>query len=142
MSTRPPILQDQASVTQAQETVTQDQKTLSETTLTAPFAGTVTALNGAVGQTVSGGGNSAVSSGRRRLEHGLGHSAPVGRRRSVGQLGLDRVSGSSAFGLVRVVELVVRLPHPVQHVQPGGGGRLRRGRRHQDRRRPDRHASP
>ena len=52
------ILQDQAAVTQAQATVTQDQKTLSETTLTAPFAGTVTVLNGAVGQTVSGGGPS------------------------------------------------------------------------------------
>ncbi len=56
------ILQDQAAVTQAQATVIQDQKVLSETTLTAPFAGTVTALNGAVGQTVTGSGNSAASS--------------------------------------------------------------------------------
>ena len=56
------VLQAQAQVTTAQETVTQDTKTLSETTLTAPFAGTITALNGAVGQSVTGSGNSPASS--------------------------------------------------------------------------------
>jgi multidrug efflux pump subunit AcrA (membrane-fusion protein) len=56
------ILQDEAQVTQAQATVTADNKTLAETTLTAPFAGTITALNGSLGQTVSGGGSSAASS--------------------------------------------------------------------------------
>lgn len=56
------VLQDQAQITSAEESVTQDQKTLSETTLTAPFAGTVTAINGTVGETVSGGGNSSASS--------------------------------------------------------------------------------
>ena len=55
------VLQDEAQITSADESVTQDEKTLSETTLTAPFAGTVTAVNGAVGQTVSGGGNSAAA---------------------------------------------------------------------------------
>ena len=56
------VLQDQAQITSAEESVTQDEKTLSETTLTAPFAGTVTAVNGTVGETVSGGGNSSASS--------------------------------------------------------------------------------
>jgi multidrug efflux pump subunit AcrA (membrane-fusion protein) len=56
------VLQDEAQVTSAQESMTLDEKTLGETTLTAPFAGTVTAVNGTVGETVSGGGNSSASS--------------------------------------------------------------------------------
>lgn len=56
------VLQDQAAVTQAQEAVTQDQKTLSGTTLTAPFAGTITALNGTVGEAMSAGSAGSGSS--------------------------------------------------------------------------------
>lgn len=53
------ISQDQAQVLQDENTVTADQKALNETTLTAPVSGTVTAVNGTVGETVSGGGTSA-----------------------------------------------------------------------------------
>jgi multidrug efflux pump subunit AcrA (membrane-fusion protein) len=42
--------------------VSEDDKTLSETTLTSPVAGTVTALDGSVGESVSGSGSSASSS--------------------------------------------------------------------------------
>jgi HlyD family secretion protein len=53
------VAQDQAQVLQDQNTVTADQKALNETTLTAPISGTVTAVNDAVGDTVSGGGSSS-----------------------------------------------------------------------------------
>ncbi len=52
------IAQDQAAVTQAQATVTADEKAVAETTLLAPVAGTVTAVNGSVGDTVGGSGSS------------------------------------------------------------------------------------
>ena len=55
------LTQDQTAITNAQQTVTNDEQTLSETKLTAPFSGTVIALNGTVGETVSGGGSSSVS---------------------------------------------------------------------------------
>ena len=95
------ILQDQAAVTQAQATVIQDQKVLSETTLTAPFAGTVTALNGAVGQTVSGSGNSAASSSSSSSSTGSATSAAGsgsgGSGSAAGSAGAGS-SGSSATG--------------------------------------------
>jgi len=52
----------QAAVTQAQAQVTSAQQTMSYTTLTAPAEGIVTAINGVVNQTVSGGGTSAAPS--------------------------------------------------------------------------------
>jgi len=55
------ILQDESQVLEDQETVASDQKTAAETTLTAPMSGTVTAVDGQVGDTVSGGGSSASS---------------------------------------------------------------------------------
>ncbi|MHB1533815.1 MAG: efflux RND transporter periplasmic adaptor subunit [Acidimicrobiales bacterium] len=58
------IAQDQAAVIQAQTTVTTDQQALADTTLTAPFAGTVTALNGSVGQTVAGSGSASTSAAK------------------------------------------------------------------------------
>jgi multidrug efflux pump subunit AcrA (membrane-fusion protein) len=93
------ILQGQATVTQAQETVTEAQKTLSETTLTAPLAGTVTVLNGAVGQTVSGGGNSAASSSGSSGSSGTsgtGASSGAASSGSSGSSGSTASSGSSA----------------------------------------------
>lgn len=57
------ITQDEAAVATAQQSVSNDQQVLSETKLTAPFSGTVIALNGTVGETVSGNaGASAASS--------------------------------------------------------------------------------
>jgi multidrug efflux pump subunit AcrA (membrane-fusion protein) len=52
----------QANVDSAQLSVTSAEKALAATTLRAPMAGTVTAVNGSVGTTVSGGGSSSSSS--------------------------------------------------------------------------------
>lgn len=56
------LTQDETAVTTAQQAVTNDEQALAETKLTAPFSGTVIALNGTVGETVSGSGSSAASS--------------------------------------------------------------------------------
>ncbi len=56
------LTQDETAITTAQQAVTNDEQALAETKLTAPFSGTVIALNGTVGETVSGGGSSAASS--------------------------------------------------------------------------------
>jgi multidrug efflux pump subunit AcrA (membrane-fusion protein) len=56
------IAQDQAAVTEDQETVTSDEKALSGTVLTASIDGTVTAVSGTVGETVSAGSSSSASS--------------------------------------------------------------------------------
>jgi multidrug efflux pump subunit AcrA (membrane-fusion protein) len=55
------IAQDQATVAQDEATVEADQKAVAETTLTAPIAGVVTAVNDTVGATVSGSGSSVSS---------------------------------------------------------------------------------
>jgi macrolide-specific efflux system membrane fusion protein len=57
------IAQAQAAVHSAQLAVSDAQKTLDATTLKAPSAGTLSAVNNAVGDTVPGGGNSPSSSG-------------------------------------------------------------------------------
>ncbi len=57
------VAQAQAAVAQAQLAVTNAQKALDQTTLKAPQAGTISAVNYSVGQTVGGGGNGAASSG-------------------------------------------------------------------------------
>jgi biotin carboxyl carrier protein len=56
------ISQDEAAVTQDQQTVTSDESALAGTVLTASISGTVTAVNGTVGETVSGGSSSAAAS--------------------------------------------------------------------------------
>ena len=56
------LAQARAAVRSAQVQVDQAQQTLAATTLSAPSAGTVLAVNGVVGQTVSGGGTSSASS--------------------------------------------------------------------------------
>jgi multidrug efflux pump subunit AcrA (membrane-fusion protein) len=55
------VAQDEAQVLQDQNSVTADRKALNETTLTAPISGTVTAVNDAVGDTVSGGSTGSSS---------------------------------------------------------------------------------
>jgi len=56
------VAQAKAAVNSAALAVSDAQKTLDATTLKAPAAGTLSAVNFAVGQTVGGGGNSASSS--------------------------------------------------------------------------------
>jgi multidrug efflux pump subunit AcrA (membrane-fusion protein) len=64
----------QAAVTAAQAALTNAQQALAGTVLTAPSNGTITALNGIVGQTVSGGGTSAGSSSASGAGSGSGSS--------------------------------------------------------------------
>jgi len=91
------VLQDEAAVTQATETVTQDQKTLAETTLTAPFSGTITGLTGYVGETVSGGGSSAASSASSSSSGSGGGSGAATTGSSSSTTGSGSGSSSSAF---------------------------------------------
>ncbi len=56
------VAQAQAAVAQAQAQLLNAQQTMGYTTLTAPADGVVTAINGVVGQTVSGGGTSLSQS--------------------------------------------------------------------------------
>ena len=114
------IAQDEAAVKQDQATVAADLQALQQTTLKAPIAGTVTAVNGSVGSTVTGTGSS--------VSHGAASSSSSSSAGGAGgRLGDVR--------LERLVELVVlrdaRLPR-----QARDRLRLRRGRRDQDRRRP------
>jgi multidrug efflux pump subunit AcrA (membrane-fusion protein) len=57
------IAQDEAAVSQAEATVVADQKALNATILIAPTAGTVTAIDGSVGSTVTGTSTSVDRSG-------------------------------------------------------------------------------
>ena len=94
----------QANLDSAQLSVTSAEKALAATTLRAPMAGTVTAVNGAVGTTVSGGGSSSSSSsssssgsGGASVAGGLGGSAararaPRARRASSSFITLAQVS--------------------------------------------------
>jgi multidrug efflux pump subunit AcrA (membrane-fusion protein) len=56
------FVQDQGSITQDKTSLEQDEKSLQETQLVALISGTVTGVNGSVGQTVSGGGTTTSSS--------------------------------------------------------------------------------
>ena len=55
------IAQDEQTVTQDQQTVTSDEEALTGTVLKASISGTVTAVNGSVGETVSGGSTSSAA---------------------------------------------------------------------------------
>lgn len=92
------VLQGEAAVTQAQSTVTQDAKSLAETTLTAPFSGTITSINGMVGQTVGGGGSSssAGSGSGSGTGGGSGSGAGAGSSSSSSSTASSS-SSSSAF---------------------------------------------
>lgn len=93
------VLQDEAAVTQAQAVVAQDQKTLSETTLTAPFSGTITALNGTVGETVTGGGssNANANSGSSGTGSGTGSGSGAGSSSAGSSSSGSSGSSSSVF---------------------------------------------
>jgi multidrug efflux pump subunit AcrA (membrane-fusion protein) len=56
------LIQDQGTIAQDEVTVEEDDKSLQDTQLVALISGTVTAVDGTVGQTVSGGGSSTASS--------------------------------------------------------------------------------
>ncbi len=88
----------QASVASAQSSVASAQKTENETTLLAPAAGTVSAVNGSPGSTVSGGG--ASSSGTTSSSSSTGSTGSTGGAGSTsgasGGTGGSTTSGSSS----------------------------------------------
>jgi multidrug efflux pump subunit AcrA (membrane-fusion protein) len=77
-----------ASVVQAQIALENARTALAETTLRAPIAGVVAALNGTVGTQTSGGGNSVVSSSSSSSGAGSGSGSG-----SAGYVTLTKVSG-------------------------------------------------
>ena len=88
------VAQDQAQVLEDQNTVTADQKAVNETTLTAPVSGTVTAVNDAVGDTVSGGGTSSSDAS----DASSSDSSSTGASSTGGSSGLGGTGASSTGG--------------------------------------------
>ena len=96
------IVGDEATVAADQDTVSTDEQALSETTLTSPIAGTVTAVNGSVSETVSG-SNSASSS-----NSGSGSTGSTGASASS-----SSSSSSSSSGFITITNL-----HSLEVVSP------------------------
>jgi membrane fusion protein, macrolide-specific efflux system len=92
------VAEDQATVTEDEATVANDQKILAETTLTSPIAGTVTAVNGTVGQTVGGGSSSNSSNSSNSGSAGSAASAFAGTSSSSSSNSSS--SSSSAFATI------------------------------------------
>ncbi|HEY0398794.1 MAG TPA: biotin/lipoyl-binding protein [Acidimicrobiia bacterium] len=94
------VAQAQAAVHQAALNVSDAQKTLDATTLKAPSAGTISALNFTVGQTVGGGGTATSSSSSSSSGSGSGASA-------------SSASSSKAFAtLLDLDHMVVKVGFP------------------------------
>ena len=87
-----------ASVVQAQITLANARKTLAETTLRAPIAGTVAAVNGSVGTQVSGGGSSGSSAASSSSSTGTGSS--TGSAASTSSSGFVTLTGLTGMQLV------------------------------------------
>ncbi|WP_162940037.1 efflux RND transporter periplasmic adaptor subunit [Gryllotalpicola protaetiae] len=88
------ISADQAAVSVAQASVTSAQNEVNGTTLTAPVAGLVTAVNVAVGDSVTG--SSASSSGSGSSASGSGSSGSGSSRSGSSSTGTGSTSGSSS----------------------------------------------
>jgi multidrug efflux pump subunit AcrA (membrane-fusion protein) len=87
----------QAKVDSAQLSVESAEKAVAATTLRAPMAGTVTAVNGSVGQTVSGGSSSSASSSSSSSSGSDGTSVAGGLGGSGANSSASSSSGGSSF---------------------------------------------
>jgi len=94
------VSQDQATVSQDQETVNQDNQSLSATTLIAPVDGTVTAVNGTVGETVSG--SSSASSSNGTGSSGSGGSGSGSGAGAASSSSSSSASSSSSSGFITI----------------------------------------
>ena len=99
------IAQDKAAVSQAQATVVSDQKALEATVLKAPVAGTVTAVNGAVGDTVGGSGSSVSKGAANAASSSSSASTGLGGTGSNG----NSASSSSSTSTFATIETLNRL---------------------------------
>jgi membrane fusion protein, macrolide-specific efflux system len=91
------IAQATAAVHQAQLAVTNAQKTLDATTLRAPAAGTISAVNFTVGQTVGGGGNSVSSASSSTSGSGAASSGGGSSKAFATLLDLDHMVVKAGF---------------------------------------------
>ncbi|WP_037366256.1 efflux RND transporter periplasmic adaptor subunit [Amycolatopsis orientalis] len=90
----------QAKVDQAQLDVDNAESALAATTLTAPGAGTVTAINGTVGQQTGSGGNSSNSSAAASSSSGSGSGGQSGQQQSS-----SSSSSSSSSGFIDITDM-------------------------------------
>lgn len=95
------IAQDKAAVSQAQATVVSDEKALDATVLKSPVYGTVTAVSGAVGDTVGGSGSS-VSNGAANASSSSSSTSALGGTGGNGN-GASDSSSSSTFATIETL---------------------------------------
>jgi len=121
------MAQLQSSIVQAETNLTSAQKTLSQTTLRAPLGGTVAAVSGIVGQSVSGGGLASSSSSTSSSTSGTGASSTGSTGSSssgfVTLIGLSSMQVSAAFAESDVAKLAVGQPATIT-VSALGGAQL------------------
>lgn len=91
------VAQDQEAVTSAENTVTTDEQAVADATLTAPSAGTVLSISGAVGSTVSA-GSTTTSGGSASTSSGSGSGGGSGSGSGSGTGSSTTTSGSSSSG--------------------------------------------
>jgi multidrug efflux pump subunit AcrA (membrane-fusion protein) len=96
------IAQDKAAVTQAQVTLAADKQALAETTLHAPVSGTVTEVDGAVGDTVGGTGSS-VSRGAANSSSSSSASSALGGGTGSGS-NASSSSSSTTFATIETLD--------------------------------------
>jgi multidrug efflux pump subunit AcrA (membrane-fusion protein) len=111
-----------ASIASAQASLASATKAVSGTVLTAPAAAVVTAINGTVGQSVSGGGSSSVSSstgsaassgasggagatGASGASGGAGATTGAGGSNTAASSGSSSGSGSSTTGFITLTDM-------------------------------------
>jgi len=115
------IAQDEATVAQDEATVATDKSNLDATTLRAPISGTVTAVNGSVGETVSGSGSSVTtgaaaassssSAGSSGVGSGAGSSSSSGSSSTLVTIdSLDKLEVVSGFAEADATKLAVGQP--------------------------------
>lgn len=92
------VAADQASIISAQSSQATAQKALDETVLVAPSNGVITAVNGSVGQTVSGGGNSAVTASSASSTSGSSGSSGGSGGAGGGSGGAGGATGGTGAG--------------------------------------------
>lgn len=89
---------DQAAVTTAEANLAAEQADLTDTTLTAPFAGTVAAVNLAVGDQVSAGSGASAASGASTGSGGGGSASGFAGASSAGASAAGSSAASSSSG--------------------------------------------
>jgi multidrug efflux pump subunit AcrA (membrane-fusion protein) len=113
------IAQDKATIAEDEATIATDRTALDETTLRAPVSGTITAVNGSVGETVSGSGssisqgaaNASASSSSQGNAAGSGSSSSSSSSSALFTIdSLDKLEVVSGFAEADATKLAVGEP--------------------------------